>query len=260
MELTEVKFWDDYWAKTKLPVTIDPDFSFDRCLAQTLKKNLPDISGEVLEVGCAPGKWLAFMAKEFGLKPSGIEYSEAGMNATMRNFQLLGLEPGFIRAGDFFQIKPDRQFDVVMSFGFIEHFTEADGVVELHLQWLKPGGILILGVPNFCGINSFLQRILDKGLLDKHNLNIMNLDYFANLTIRFNLESIFLNYIGSFEPALPISKPRIENPLQFMAKSFIWLTRRARRIKLLDALNNRLFSSYILAVYKKSEGSVNFLV
>ena len=253
MELTEVKFWDDYWANVKLPGTVDTDFSFDRCLAHALKINLPGIRGEVLEVGCAPGKWLAFMAKEFGLKPSGIEYSEAGMNATLRNFKLLGLVSGFIRAVDFFQIKPDRQFDVVMSFGFIEHFTNVDEVAELHLKWLKPGGILILGVPNFHGIYSFLQRILDKEILDKHNLNIMNLNYFAHLTDRFNLEPIFRGYIGSFEPGLPIPKPQIENPLQFMVKSFIWVARRVRRIKMLDAINNRLFSSYILAIYKKRE-------
>lgn len=255
MELTEVKFWDDYWANTKLPSTINPDFSYDRCLAHALKKNLSGLSGEVLEVGCAPGKWLAFMAKELGLKPSGIEYSEAGMNVTLRNFQLLRLASGFIKAGDFFQIKPDRQFDIVMSLGFIEHFTDVDEVVELHLQWLKPGGALVLGIPNFRGINYFFQRILDKGLLDKHNLNIMNLDYFVHLTDRFNLKPIFMDYIGSFEPALPISKPRIENPLQFVVKSFIWLGRRVRKIKMFDILNNRLFSSYILAIYKKSENN-----
>lgn len=192
------------------------------------------------------------MANEFGLKPSGIEYSEAGMNATLRNFQLLGLTPGFIRADDFFHMRPERQFDTVMSFGFIEHFTNVDEVVELHMQWLKPGGVLILGVPNFCGINYFLQRSLDKEILDKHNLDIMNLDYFAKLVDRFNLEPIFIGYIGSFEPALPISKLRIENPLQFMTKSFIWMARWIRRIKRFDALNSRLFSSCILALYRKS--------
>ena len=112
---------------------------------------------------------------------------------------------------------------------------------------------MILGVPNFHGIYSFLRRILDKEILDKHNLNIMNLNYFAHLTDRFNLEPIFRGYIGSFEPGLPIPKPQIENPLQFMVKSFIWVARRVRRIKMLDAINNRLFSSYILAIYKKRE-------
>jgi len=36
--------------------------------------------------------------------------------------------------------------------GFIEHFDEPVGVVVRHLDLLKPGGILLLGVPNYGGI------------------------------------------------------------------------------------------------------------
>ena len=172
MELTEVQFWDNYWANCKLPSTVDMSFSFERCLAQALKGNLHGIKGDVFEVGCAPGKWLAFMAKEFAMNPSGIEYSEAGMIATLENFKILQLAPDSIWTGDFFQTEPARQFNVVMSFGFIEHFDDVDDVVELHLQWLKPGGILILGVPNFCGIYSVIQGVLDREILNKHNLKI----------------------------------------------------------------------------------------
>lgn len=251
MELTEVKFWENYWVNCKLPSTPDMDFSFERCLANELKKNLPDIKGDVFEVGCAPGKWLAFMAKEFAMNPSGIEYSEAGMKATLENFKILRLAPGSILTGDFFQAKPEHQFDVVMSFGFIEHFDNVDEVVDLHLQWLKPGGILILGVPNFCGIYSIIQGILDQTILDKHNLKIMNLGYFRSLAARFRLKPVFLDYIGSFEPSLPIAKHQLGNPLQFAVRSLLWLARRIRRIQIFDRLNNRFISSYILAIYRK---------
>lgn len=253
MELTEVKFWDEYWANCRLPNTVDYSFSFERCLAQALKESLPAMQGEVLEVGCAPGKWLAFMATEFGLKPNGIEYSEAGMSATLRNFQLLGLTSGRIQTGDFFQIRPDRQFDVVMSFGFIEHFTDVDEVVALHMQWLKPGGTLILGVPNFRGIYYFLQKMLDKEILAKHNLDIMSLEYFHHLADRYNLKPITIRYLGSFEPSLPIAPQGRNNPLQFAVRVILWLARRVRHFKLFDKINGRFFSSHILAVYKKSE-------
>lgn len=255
MELTEVEFWEDYWKNCKLPSKVDMDFSFDRCLAQGLKKNIPEVKGDVFEVGCAPGRWLAFMAKEFGLNPNGIEYSEAGMNATLENFKLLGVTPGLVLTGNFFEVKLEKQFDVVMSFGFIEHFSEVDKVVELHLKWLKPGGILILGVPNFCGIYYYLQRILDVKILDKHNLSIMNHKYFSSLAERFGLKPVFLGYLGSFEPALLIPRGRVMNPFQFIVKGFIWLALRIRKIKILDSINNRLISSYILAIYKKGENN-----
>lgn len=253
MELTEVKFWENYWDKCKLPSTVDMDFSFERCLANELKKHLPHVNGDVFEVGCAPGKWLAFMAKEFSLTPSGIEYSEAGMNATLENFKILGLATGSIQTGDFSKVKPGRQFDVVMSFGFIEHFDNVDEVVDRHLDWLKPGGVLILGVPNFCGINAFVQGVLDREILDKHNLKIMNLDYFRGLTARFGLKNIFLDYIGSFEPSLPIPKHRFGNPLQFAVRGLLWFARRIRRLEVFDGMNGPFFSSYILAIYVKGD-------
>ena len=255
MELTEVKFWDEYWANCKLPNEVDYSFSFERCLAQALKESLPVVQGEVLEVGCAPGKWLAFMATEFGLKPNGIEYSEAGMSATVKNFQLLGLASGRIQTGDFFQIKPDRQFDVVMSFGFIEHFSEVDTVIDLHMQWLKPGGTLILGVPNFRGIYYFLQKILDRAILDKHNLEIMRSEFFYQLAERYQLTPVVIRYIGSFEPSLVIPFQGKNSSLQLMVRGFLWLARKVRRLKIFDSVNGRFFSSYILAVYKISESN-----
>ncbi len=253
MELTEVEFWDEYWANCKLPNVVDYEFSFERCLAEALKKNLPSLEGEVFEVGCAPGKWLAFMSTEFGLKPYGVEYSEAGMKATMKNFQLLGLDVGRIQAGDFFQIKPDRQFDIVMSFGFIEHFSDADAVVNLHLQWLKPGGTLILGVPNFRGVYYSLQKLLDKTILEKHNLDVMCPEFFYHLADRNNLKPIAISYIGSFEPSLPIPPQGKNSLLQLSARGSLWVARKLRRFKIFDAINGRYFSSYILAIYQKSE-------
>ncbi|MEI7612330.1 MAG: class I SAM-dependent methyltransferase [Betaproteobacteria bacterium] len=251
MNLTEVKFWEKYWSNCHLPSVVDMEFSFDRCLANELKKHLSSVKGTVFEVGCAPGKWLAYMAKEFSLTTSGIEYSEAGMRATLENFRILRLPSGSILTGDFFNIKPNLQYDVVMSFGFIEHFENAEDVVEQHLSWLKPGGLLILGVPNFRGVYYYIQKILDNEILEKHNLKIMNLDFFRGLSRKYNLQTRFLGYIGSFEPSLPIAKHKYGNPLQFLVKSLLWIAIRIRRLKLLDHLNNHLFSSYILVVYKK---------
>jgi len=249
--LTGVDFWERCWNQFNLPCEVNWNSSFDRCLGSAIKTNLPSVSGKLLEVGCAPGKWLAFMAKEFDLRPSGVEYSESGIKLTTENFRLLGLKPDQIIADDFFQINPTHQFDVVMSLGFIEHFPDVDAVISLHLKWLKPGGVLILGVPNFRGIYLPIQHALDKSILAKHNLDIMNLEYFRGLAKRLSLTPVFLEYIGSFEPAGFVASYRIGNQLQVLIRACLWLARRIRRWRGFDRFNHPFYSGYILAIYKK---------
>ena len=253
MKLTEVNFWNNYWRNYKLPSVVDFTFSFERCLADKLREHLRGATGDAIEIGCAPGKWLAFLSKELGLNVHGIEYSDSGMAATVENFRLLNLDISSIKTGDFFKINPEPKFDVVMSLGFIEHFDNPNYVLDLHLKWLKPGGILVIGVPNFTGINGTIQKILDKSIIDKHNLNIMNLEYFTSLTKTFNLNTIFLGYICSFEPSLFISNNKFGNPLKFFVKLILRFMILIRKFDFIDKLNNKLYSSYILGVYKKEE-------
>jgi len=249
--LTDVDFWESCWNQFNLPCELDWNSSFDRCLGVAIKENLPSASGKVLEVGCAPGKWLAFMAREFDLRPSGVEYSESGIRLTRENFRLLGIKPDEIIAGDFFKVNPSPQFDVVMSFGFIEHFHDVDAVISLHLKWLKPGGKLILGLPNFRGIYFPIQYVLDKKILAKHNLGIMNLEYFRVVAKRFSLTPVFLEYIGSFQPAGFVAGYRLGNPLQVLIRTVLRLARRIRRWRGFDRYNHSFYSGYILAIYKK---------
>lgn len=252
MKLTEVEFWEEYWAGVTLPSVVDLTFSFERCLANELKRHLAGCSGEVLEIGCAPGKWLAFLNAELGLIPSGIEYSEAGMAATSANFSRLGITYNHIWSGDFLAIEPEERFDVVISLGFIEHFSNVDEVVARHLQWLKPGGTLVLEVPNLRGVYRPIQLVLDRSLLDKHNLEIMNLAFFRQLASRFKLTVRHIGYTGSFEPCLPVFPAGAPKSIpQRIVLAFLYLLRKMRRFKALDHLNAALISAAILAVYRK---------
>lgn len=250
-ELTEIEFWENYWQNCLLPSEPDMALPFDRCLARELTKSLSLSGGDVLEIGCAPGKWLAFFAKTFGMRASGIEYSAAGMRATLHNFELLGLSAGTIITADFFELSPSRQFDVVMSFGFIEHFDDPDDVVARHLSWLKPGGTLVLCVPNFRGIYTPLQRALDPGILEKHNLSIMHPDYFKALAEKFSLTQLHIRYIGSFEPSLPVQQRGYRTIQQLFTKGLLRLAVPLRRSTIWDNLNHPYISSNILAIYKK---------
>ena len=242
---TEVTFWDSYWEHIRLPSIIDNEFSFDRCLSKALGNEIVknNLRGRVLEIGAAPGKYLSYFY-ENGFDISGLEYSEVGIEALKLNFAKLDIDKYQLIEGDLFKIKATEKFDVVMSFGFVEHFDDVDEVIRKHLAWLKPGGTLILGVPVFNNLHGWLQRLLDKRIIDLHNIDIMNLNFFRGLSRRHLVSKVSSNYICSFEPSLPIHNRK----LSFKYLVPIVLIRILiilRKLKFFDNFNSKYISSYI---------------
>lgn len=253
--LTDTSFWEDYWGRFSLPDAIDENRSFDRALAGGLRRLLRSSKGEALEVGCAPGRWLAFLAKEFNLGVSGIEYTSDGVAATRRNLELLGVKNADIREADFLTATPSPEYDVVISLGFIEHFTDVDSVIRRHGAWTRPGGLVVVGVPNFRGVHGWLQKGLDPDVLARHNLTIMDLDQLAALGPAAGLATESVDYLGSLEPSLPIARVGVKGLPDFVAKVALRLVRLVRQTpvigRAIDGWNSPFVSSYILASYRK---------
>src|SRR4051794_7499750 len=98
--------------------------------------------GRLLEVGSAGGHFLA-AAREAGYDVLGIEPSGAGAEAARRRF---GLE---VREGFVEEIAlPAESFDAIASFHVLEHIPDPLPALERLHSWLKPGGALVLEVPN----------------------------------------------------------------------------------------------------------------
>jgi 2-polyprenyl-3-methyl-5-hydroxy-6-metoxy-1,4-benzoquinol methylase len=127
-----------------------------------------------LEVGCAPGKMLSWVAAVLKADVAGLDFSERGLALTRTLFRALNLQ-GDLRYEDFFQhtFEPGT-FDVVSSFGLIEHFDDPRDIVRRHVLLLKPGGLALIVIPNYMGIYGFLQQHFDRDNLALHNLEIMN--------------------------------------------------------------------------------------
>jgi len=128
----------------------------------------------VLEIGCAPGKHLAYLAKVRGARVCGLDYSEPGIANSRELFQRLGLEAEF-RCEDLHQSTfPERSFDVVYSLGVVEHFRNPNPAIQRHLTMAKPGGVVLITVPNYGGLYGRIQRYFDPENLGIHNLDIMS--------------------------------------------------------------------------------------
>jgi SAM-dependent methyltransferase len=157
---------------------------------------------KAVEIGSAPGTFLVELARRFGVDPYGIEYAAAGVDINRRLFEQHGVPGDHVIHEDVFSDRlHDRyreHFDVVVSRGFIEHFDDPRPAIERHLSLLKPGGTLIVQIPNLRGLNWAVQRLLDRRLFDIHNRSLMDRRAFRSLFDTLRLEERFCDYYGAF--------------------------------------------------------------
>jgi SAM-dependent methyltransferase len=223
--LTEKSYWNNVYTETK----IQP-----KTTAATLKKtgvkgflkhyldqywrdysdylewdvlypaHLPKTKGlKIIEIGSAPGTNLVRLHQTFGYEPFGVEYAEAGANLNREVFSQHSINPNNVIRADFFSesflARYEGTFDLVISRGFIEHFTEMDSVIDAHLRLLKPGGNLIITIPKLTGVPNLLFRIFNPAVIPMHNLDIMNRKTFAAMFQRAELQAQYCNYYGTFK-------------------------------------------------------------
>jgi len=166
------------------------------------RKHMPLPGASVVEIGSAPGEHLIKLNQTFGLVPHGIEYSDEGVRANRALFAARGLDPWNVDAVDFFSAeclnRHRERFDVVVSRGFIEHFDEPKAVVDRHLDLLRPGGLLVVTIPNLQGLNLALTRLFHPELIPMHNLNIMAKAPFLQLFDTDRVRPLVCAYVGTF--------------------------------------------------------------
>lgn len=195
--------WDDIW-KTwsgQLPCVTTPKeiASLHRLLRRSLPRGR---TCRTLEIGAAPGRFLAYFAREFGHEVAGVEYSSAGCELTRQNLKMAGVD-GMVICGDFFSHEiPPASYDVVASFGFIEHFKDRTAVLKCEDELLKPGGWIITAWPNLRGLPGWVFRHARPQAYAQHYV--------------FPAQEIadFLRELGySIAFAGPIGGPKINAPL-----------------------------------------------
>jgi SAM-dependent methyltransferase len=243
--LVEKEFWEqDYYASVELPARPRLDFAPDRCLVAGLKQFAPVGAGQtVLEVGCAPGRWLLWYAEEFRARTTGIEYTDRGVELTRRNFEAAGVD-GAVAAGDFFDAGVVAgKFDLVLSLGFIEHFDDLSRAFNRHVEFMADGGRLAIGVPNFRGLIGLLQRWGDPELLAKHNRDAMKPRVYERLASAAGLRVEHVAYLNPLDPNAIIAKRH--------GPGIVTVPMGVLRRPWMDNLNQRSISSYLLVTFRR---------
>lgn len=195
--LTDRKFWSDYWeSKPDLIKEIKRDYELGALVSRVIKDRKIDTA---IELGGFPGYYAVWLKKHFNIKSALLDYfiHEDLVHELSSVNQVKKGDIEIIEA-DLFNYIPHKQYDFVLSCGLIEHFENTKDIIERHVQFLKPGGTLLITIPNFTGINGWVQRKFDMENFQKHNIRSMDPGLLLSIAKELNLTKVRSTYYGKF--------------------------------------------------------------
>lgn len=208
----QVAMWDQYYAgerrihiKPKSGLFASYDiFLCDRILDQYLPVNRGSRAKlKICEIGCGDGKLLKKIAANFNYEPFGIDYSKEAIKQTKK----IGIKTiqGNIFNKDLLERYKER-FDIVYSYGFVEHITPPQEAVKAHLHLLKEGGYFFIQIPRLKGFNYLKAKIFRPDILPLHNLKIMEQNALKSVCEMEGIEELFCKNYGTFKLRIPLEQ------------------------------------------------------
>lgn len=97
---------------------------------------------KICEVGCGGARNSVFLASK-GYSVWCTDSSDEALRLAKANFTAAGVRGEIIKDNLLSSALPKSQFDVVMSFGLLEHFESLEDLTRALTELVKPGGIQI---------------------------------------------------------------------------------------------------------------------
>ncbi len=155
-----------------------------------------EIIGEVknlLEVGCGRGEFIEKVQKK-GINCVGLELNEDVVKEGVKKGVKILNEPI-----EKYAEKHINEFDVICSFQVVEHITNVGEFIKASIVALKPGGKLIVCVPNN---DSVLYKIgIDNYLnMPPHHMGLWDMNSLIKLPRFFslNVDAVYLEPLQSY--------------------------------------------------------------
>src|SRR5215470_9746837 len=139
------RYSDEKWLAAELERRRAPAERLARRLARALAPS--PLEGRFLEVGCASGALLYNLDRQTPLECWGVEVDPASARLAAERL------PGRIATGTLADAKfPSDHFAAAYLEQVIEHVADTTGLLGELWRVLRPGGVVLLGTPNFRGV------------------------------------------------------------------------------------------------------------
>lgn len=245
-QLTTRAFWQAYWeSKTDLVRPLDRYYELgDLVEAFLLQKSIRT----AIELGGFPGYYATLLRKHHGVSTTLLDYfvHPPLIHALLKANDL---SPDAIQVieADVFSFTPTTTYDLVISCGLIEHFEDLEDILTRHLAFIPSGGHVLITLPNFQGINGWIQKTFDRENYDKHNIQIMDRGILQQAAEKVGMQEVKVYYFRRFSVWL---EKENEQPLwvRLMVK-IIWLI--GKVLTRLVPIDSRLGSPYLVLEAKK---------
>ena len=176
--LTDVAYWDRNWATRPSPDPLDPESpglngtrerSLHRFFTSAFAKLAVKPGDLIVEAGSGGSVILPYFKTQFGLRAEGIENSPVGAETSLNIAAKSGVETP-IHAADLFDLPENllQRYDVVFSYGLVEHFRPTTLILDQLRAVARPGGHLVTLIPNMRGLMGWFQQIANREVFDIH--------------------------------------------------------------------------------------------
>jgi 2-polyprenyl-3-methyl-5-hydroxy-6-metoxy-1,4-benzoquinol methylase len=190
------EYWDQCYTISKFKKAKQKD-SIRLFIEKYIPTQTRSSAKTCIEIGCFPGTYLSILG-DLGYQLSGIDFCD-NLSTMEPVLMEMGYELGSFLQEDFLAFTPSKTYDVVASFGFIEHFTSYSELIEKHIEMVSPGGYLILEAPNFVGnFQKMFHEKFDKENLARHYLPAMDIGVWKKIAEENDFEVLFCGYFGHF--------------------------------------------------------------
>lgn len=191
--LADQEYWENSYVGMEFSQPDQDDF-----IRTWINRHVPRGTGDCIEVGCFPGRFLSVFG-DLGYRLNGIDLASRIDTHVPKWLAAHGYQVGKFDRADFLTFPLEPRYDVVSSFGFIEHFTDWFDVLARHADLVRPGGYLVIEAPNFSGlVQRCLRRLFDPTGLDRHYTPSMNSQGWAEVATRLGFEIVQAGPIANF--------------------------------------------------------------